>query len=101
MVVPRRKILSYLLPYRWQFLWALIQVFIISGCELVKPWPFKVIIDNVLSNNPLPWQFVASMSPKALLLCSCVGIVLIYLLSAGLTLLNSYTTIQVGQRMVN
>ncbi|MBD1885002.1 ABC transporter ATP-binding protein [Microcoleus vaginatus] len=101
MVVTRRKILSYLLPYRWQFLWALIQVFLISGCELMKPWPFKVIIDNVLSKNPLPWQFVASMSPQVLLLCSCVGIVLIYLLSASFTLLNSYTTVQVGQSMVN
>jgi ATP-binding cassette subfamily B protein/subfamily B ATP-binding cassette protein MsbA len=101
MVVTRRKILSYLLPYRWQFLGALIQVFLISGCELMKPWPFKVIIDNVLSKNPLPWQFVASMSPQVLLLCSCVGIVLIYLLSASFTLLNSYTTVQVGQRMVN
>jgi len=101
MVVPRRKILSYLLPYRWQFLWALIQVFLISGCELMKPWPFKVIIDNVLNNNPLPWQFVASMSPKAILLCSCVGIVLTYLLSASFTLLNSYTTVKVGQSVVN
>jgi len=101
MVVTRRKILSYLLPYRWQFLGALIQVFLISGCELMKPWPFKVMIDNVLSKNPLPWQFVASMSPQVLLLCSCVGIVLIYLLSASFTLLNSYTTVNVGQRVVN
>jgi ATP-binding cassette subfamily B protein/subfamily B ATP-binding cassette protein MsbA len=101
MVVPRRKILSCLLPYRWQFLWALIQVFLISGCELMKPWPFKVIIDNVLSNNPLPWQFIASMSPQTLLLCACVGIVLTYLLSASFTLLNSYTTVQVGQKVVN
>jgi ATP-binding cassette subfamily B protein/subfamily B ATP-binding cassette protein MsbA len=101
MVVPRRKILSYLWPYRWQFLWALIQVFLISGCELMKPWPFKVIIDNVLSNNPLPWQFIASMSPQTLLLCACVGIVLTYLLSASFTLLNSYTTVQVGQKVVN
>jgi len=30
-----------------------------------------------------------------------VGIVLTYLLSAGLTLLNSYTTVKVGQRVVN
>lgn len=101
MVLTRRKVLAYLWPYRWQFLWALGQVFLISGCELMKPWPFKVIIDNVLSHNPLPWQFVASLSPKALLLYSCVGIVLTYLLSASFTLLNSYTTVQVGQKVVN
>jgi len=101
MVVTRRKLLSYLLPYRWQFLWALGQVFLISGCELIKPWPFKVIIDNVLSKNPLPWKVVALMSPQTLLLCACVGIVLTYLLSACCTLLNSYTTVKVGQKVVN
>ena len=102
MVINKRtKILSYLWPYRWQFLWALIQVFLISGFELMKPWPFKVIIDNVLSKNPLPWQFAAAMPPKLILLCACIAIVLIYLFSASLTLLNSYTTVKVGQRMVN
>jgi len=34
---------------------ALGQVFLISACELLKPWPLKIIIDNVLSNQPLDW----------------------------------------------
>lgn len=101
MVALGRKVLPYLWPYRLQFLWALGQVFLISACELLKPWPFKIIIDNVLSGKPLPWRFVAWGSPQVLLLYACVGIVLIYLLSAVLTLLNSYTTINLGQRIVN
>jgi len=101
MVLPRRKVLSYLWPYRWQFLLALLQVFLISGCELLKPWPFKIIIDNVLSGQPLSWGFAKLISPQAILLGACGGIVLIYVLSAVLSLLNSYTTINLGQRIVN
>lgn len=101
MVVIRRKVISYLWPYRWQFLWALIQVFLISGCELLKPWPFKIIIDNVLGKKPLPWGLANWISPQAILLGACAGIVLTYVLSAVLSLLNSYTTVNLGQRIVN
>ena len=94
-------VLPYLWPYRLQFLWALGQVFLISACELLKPWPFKIIIDNVLGGKPLAWSFVASESTQVLLLYACAGIVSIYLLSAGLTILNSYTTIDLGQKIVN
>ena len=101
MVALRLMVLPYLWPYRLKFLWALGQVFVISACELLKPWPFKIIIDNVLGGKPLAWSFVASESTQVLLLYACAGIVLIYLLSAGLTILNSYTTIDLGQKIVN
>jgi ATP-binding cassette subfamily B protein len=101
MTVLARKVLPYLWPYRWQFLWALIQIFLISGCELIKPWPFKVIMDNILGKKPLPWHFVAAISPQMLLLLSCIGIVLTYLLAASLNLLNNYTTVNLGQSLVN
>jgi ATP-binding cassette, subfamily B, bacterial len=97
----RRKILPYLWPYRFPFLIALGQVFLISGCELLKPWPMKVIIDNVLSGKPLPWKTVEAYSTQTILLFACLGLVLIYLLLGGLTVLNNYTTIKIGQLMVN
>ena len=101
MITLGRKVLPYLWPYRFPFFFALFQVSLIGACELLKPWPLKVIIDNVLSGKPLPWGFAAGWSSQTLLLCACAGLVLIYLLLAGLTLLNSYTTIRIGQRMVN
>lgn len=97
----RRKVLQYLWPYRLQFLVALGQVFLISACELLKPWPLKIIIDNVLSDKPIEWQALAGLSWQALLLRACFGLVLIYLFLGGLTLLNNYTTIRIGQLMVN
>ena len=97
----KRKILPYFWPYRWPFLFALIQVFVISGCELLKPWPLKIVIDNVLGGKPIRWESVAHLSTASLLLLACIGVVIIYLIVGGVTLLNNYTTIKIGQRMVN
>jgi ATP-binding cassette, subfamily B, bacterial len=97
----RNKILKYLWPYRFPFLIALAQVFLMSGCELLKPWPLKVIIDNVLSHNPLPWGFEGVYSQQTVLILASVGLVVIYVVLGGITLLNNYTTIKIGQKMVN
>ncbi len=97
----RRQILRYLWPYRVPFTIALVQVFLISACEILKPWPLKVAIDNVVAGKPLPWAFTASYDREMILLLSCVGLVLIYLFLGGLNILNNYTTIRIGQRMVN
>ena len=42
-----------------------------------------------------------SWSSQTLLLAACVGLVLIYLLLGGMRILNDYTTIRIGQGMVN
>jgi len=96
-----KKTLKYLWPYRFPFLIALAQVFIISGCELLKPWPLKIIIDNVLSGKPAPWGLENAFTPGTLLILASIGLVLIYIVLSGITLLNNYTTIKIGQKMVN
>jgi ABC-type transport system involved in Fe-S cluster assembly fused permease/ATPase subunit len=37
----RKKVLKCLWPYRFSFMIALGQVFVISMFEILKPWPFK------------------------------------------------------------
>ncbi len=96
-----KKTLKYLWPYKLPFLIALVQVFIISGCELLKPWPLKIIIDNVLSGKPVPWGFDNVFTRGALLFYAAIGLVIIYTVLGGFTLLNNYTTIKIGQKMVN
>ena len=49
------KLLPYLKPYKLQLVWALAQVFLIAGFELLKPWPLQVVIDNVLGGKPFPF----------------------------------------------
>ncbi|HEX5021247.1 MAG TPA: ABC transporter ATP-binding protein [Candidatus Binatia bacterium] len=92
---------SYLKPYWLPFILALGQVFFISTLELLKPWPLKIIIDNILGNNPLPFGFRLDWSPETLLVLACTGLVLVYILVGGLRVLNDYTTIRIGQGMVN
>ncbi len=96
-----KKALKYLWPYKFPFLIALAQVFIISGCELLKPWPLKVIIDSVLSGKPAPWGLQNVFSPASLLIAAVIGLVIIYIVLGGITLLNNYKTIKIGQKMVN
>jgi len=100
-----RKIWPYLRVYRWQVMWALAQVFLIAGFELLKPWPLQIVIDHVLGNKPPPAgsEIAALLSlPKSeLLLFTCIGIVLVNIGSGGLTQLHYYTSIRVGQSMVN
>ena len=95
------KLLPYLRPYRGQIAWALAQVFLITGFELLKPWPLQVVIDDVLGGKPFPVEALHAVPASRLLLFACLGIVVVHLGSGGLTLLHNYTTIRVGQNMVN
>ncbi|HEY3908932.1 MAG TPA: ABC transporter ATP-binding protein [Stellaceae bacterium] len=96
-----KQLLPYLRPYRGWVAWALAQVFLITGFELLKPWPLQVVIDNVLGGKPFPVAALRGAPASRLLLLACLGIVLVQLGSGGLTLLHNYTTIRVGQNMVN
>jgi ATP-binding cassette, subfamily B, bacterial len=96
-----KKILPYLQPYHWLIAWALLQVFLIAGFELLKPWPLQVVIDNVLGGKPFPIAALSSASPAVILLGACIAIIIVHFASGALTLLHNYTTIRVGQNMVN
>ena len=97
----KRTVRSYLKPYWLSFSLALGQVFLISAFELIKPWPLKIIIDNVLTDKPLPLGLSLNWSPQTLLLLACIGLVIVYLLVGGIRVLSEYTTIRIGQGMVN
>ena len=94
------KLLAYLKPHRWRITWALAQVLLISGFELLKPWPLQIVIDNALGNKPFPIAALSS-SPGNLLLLASVGIVVVHFGAGALTLLHNYTAIRIGQYMVN
>jgi ATP-binding cassette subfamily B protein/subfamily B ATP-binding cassette protein MsbA len=99
------KIWPYLRIYRWQVIWALAQVFLIAGFELLKPWPLQIVIDYVLGSKAPPVAgavgAVLSLPRGELLVFACIGLVLVTIGSGGLTQLHYYTTIRVGQNMVN
>src|SRR6185436_3981629 len=98
-----RKFLPYLRAHRRQVAWALAQVFLVAGFELLKPWPLQIVIDYVLggktppSSGPIgggPIGAMLSLPAGVLLIVACVGIVIIHLGAGALTLWHNYTTIR-------
>jgi ATP-binding cassette, subfamily B, bacterial len=95
------KVFPYLGPHRWRIAWVLVQVFLITGFELLKPWPLQVVIDNVLGGKPVALAGLQGVPAGRLLIFACLAMVVVHLGSGGLTLLHNYTAIGVGQKMVN
>ena len=96
-----RRTAAYLWPYRWLTALALLQVALISALELLKPWPLQVVVDSVLGGKPVAWAPLAGWSAPALLAGATVGLVMIYVLLGVMAVWNNYTTISIGQGMVN
>jgi ATP-binding cassette, subfamily B, bacterial len=96
-----KKLLPYLKPYHWLIAWALLQVLLIAGFELLKPWPLQVVIDNVLGGKPFRTAALSSSSPALILVGACIAIIVVHFAAGALTLLHNYTTIRIGQNMVN
>src|SRR5437660_12690057 len=80
------KFLPYLKAHRWQVAWALAQVFLIAGFELLKPWPLQIVIDYVLGGKPPPsgglLGQLLSLPASLLLLLACIALVIVHF-SAG------------------
>lgn len=96
-----RTIAHYLRPYRLRFAAAIVQVLLISAFELLKPWPLKIIVDNVVGGAPVSVPGLAGMTGRPLLAAVCVGLVMLYALLALVSVVNNATTIGIGQGMVN
>ncbi|MEW6268672.1 MAG: ABC transporter ATP-binding protein [Thermodesulfobacteriota bacterium] len=97
-----RRISPYLRPYRWRLAAAVALVLGISLAEIAKPWPLKVVVDNVLGGGPLPWAgFPGRIDALELLTGAAVALVLLYLVLGLLQVVSNYVTIDIGQRMVD
>ena len=64
------KVLARLRPYRWAFTGAILQVLLSGLLELAKPWPLKIVVDNVLGGHPLAFRELGTL-PPGLLLVAC------------------------------
>jgi ATP-binding cassette subfamily B protein/subfamily B ATP-binding cassette protein MsbA len=96
-----RKVLGRLRPYRAPFLLAVLQVVAIGLLELAKPWPLKIVVDHVLGGAPLGWPGLAGLEAEGLLVVACALLVVVYASLGALGVTSNYTTIGVGQRMVD
>ncbi len=92
---------AYLWPYRWRVAVALAQVAAISAFELLKPWPLQIVVDSVLGDRPAAWPVLRSLTAAALLATAAAALIVIYAVLGALAVWNNYTTISIGQGMVN
>src|SRR5207253_1576934 len=79
-----RKVLGRLAPYGGLFVAAIAQVLAIGFLELAKPWPLKVIVDNVIGGRPLAWPWVSALGARGLLAAACGALVGVYALLGAL-----------------
>ncbi len=75
-------------PYRWRVAWALAQVFLIAGFELLKPWPLQIVIDYVLGGKAARSAGLSAICWRAesAARCACLGLVHRHLGAGALTL---------------
>ena len=93
------EVLGRMRPHLGRFALAMVMVALAAGAEVLKPWPLKVVIDNVLRGAPLDWA--PNYSRESLLVAACIALVVVYAMVAILSVANNYVTISIGQRMVN
>src|SRR5439155_196473 len=86
-----RKILGRLVPYRWLFASALLQVLGIGLLELAKPWPLKIVVDDVLGGRSLGWAGVGTLGRPALL--ALIALAVLPLLFGAIVMLSRRITV--------
>jgi ATP-binding cassette subfamily B protein/subfamily B ATP-binding cassette protein MsbA len=74
------------------------------GLSLLRPWPLKLVIDNVLGHQRTPAFLTTilpgSASPHGLLIWAAVGTVAIFLLGTTSSTFYNYFSLRISQRMV-
>jgi ATP-binding cassette subfamily B protein/subfamily B ATP-binding cassette protein MsbA len=96
------QLLAYARP-QWRGLLVVLASMLANvAFELLKPWPLKLVIDNVLGNQATPGALTVlpgAEEPRGLLVWITVGTVLIFLLYTATHMIYTYSSLQLGQRM--
>jgi ATP-binding cassette subfamily B protein len=87
-----RRVLAYYRPFSAQTALGLILSLAAIGLSLLKPWPLKIIVDDVLQRNP---QARFGNSPNLIPLL-CLAFVAIQLFWGLLNLASNYLFVKVG-----
>ena len=90
-------LLRYARPYKRQVALQFLFMGISVAMGVARPWPLKVLVDNVVGRTPLDWWgWSAALAPGTLLLFSCLAYVLLQsgesLISFGSTTVATLTS---------
>jgi ATP-binding cassette subfamily B protein len=96
------QLLAYARP-QWRGLLVVLASMLANvAFELLKPWPLKLVIDNVLGGQATPGALTllpGAEQPRGLLVWVTIGTVLIFLLYTATHMIYTYSSLQLGQRM--
>ncbi len=100
-----RRTLAYYRPFLGETVVALALGLIVTALNLLKPWPFKYIVDGVLTPagnestlaaHEQLQQWFGAASPSFIILSLCAALVLITFLAGLVNLASNYLLIGVG-----
>lgn len=84
-----RRLLRYLLPHRWLMGGAITAMIAGSLVDLAGPWPLKLIVDNVLAEQPLLGRELDGDLKWVLLALASAGFLLLAALRGGFAFLRT------------
>jgi ATP-binding cassette, subfamily B, bacterial len=87
-----RRVLSYYRPFSARTALGLVLSLAAIGLSLLRPWPFKIIVDDIIPRNP-NGRFGSSPNLIPLL---CLAVVAIQLLWGLLNLASNYLFVKIG-----
>jgi ATP-binding cassette subfamily B protein/subfamily B ATP-binding cassette protein MsbA len=87
-----RRVLAYYRPFSAQTALGLVLSLAAIGLSLLKPWPFKIIVDDILGRNP---NARFGNSPDLIPLL-CLALVAIQLVWGLLNLASNYLFVKIG-----
>jgi ATP-binding cassette subfamily B protein/subfamily B ATP-binding cassette protein MsbA len=97
-----RRALRYFRPFLGETVLGTALMLAGIGLNLLKPWPFKIIVDEVLTpGKPRPvtgtlHRWFGTMSPPAMILSLCLAIVAVNFLAGLLNLVTNMIFVRVG-----
>jgi ATP-binding cassette subfamily B protein len=98
------RILRYAKPHSRSLLLLSMTMLVDVALDLAKPWPLKLVIDNVLGHKRTPSAVASilpgSSTPHGLLAWAAIATILLFLLGTLSTTFYNYFSLRIGQRMV-
>src|SRR6202051_4165276 len=88
-----RRVLNYYQPFLPRTLLGLALTLIGIGLNLLKPWPFKIIVDHVLPHQDVGWVLGP---PQRAVLILCLALVVIQLLWGIINWITNYLFVKIG-----
>src|ERR1051326_8023118 len=97
-----KRVFGYVRPYSKLAAFSAILMFSAAGAGLLTPWPLQILIDNVVSNHPLPHLLQIVLGPfihsrvgwLVFAVCAGLGVTLV---QNTLNVLNNYVNTKLNQ----